>query len=99
MAIGGVAITAFTIIEKKYARIPLIPLRLFTSRASAILLIQSAFYNVVWQVDMYFMPAYFQDVGGFSPLQASALMLPILLFSSVSGILSGPAMTILGRQV
>ncbi|UKZ65982.1 uncharacterized protein TrAtP1_007167 [Trichoderma atroviride] len=97
MIIGGAAVAAFTIIEKKYARIPLIPLRLFTSRASAILLIQSAFYNVVWQVDMYFMPAYFQDVGGFSPLQASALMLPILLFSSISGILSGPAMTILGR--
>lgn len=99
MIIGGVAVAAFTIIEKKYARIPLIPLRLFTSRASAILLIQSALYNIVWQVDMYFMPAYFQEVRGFSPLQASALMLPILLFSSVSGILSGPAMTIFGRQV
>lgn len=99
MIVGGVAVAAFTIIEKKYARIPLIPLRLFTSRASAILLIQSALYNVVWQVDMYFMPAYFQEVREFSPLQASALMLPILLFSSVSGILSGPAMTILGRQV
>ncbi|PTB34769.1 hypothetical protein M441DRAFT_154917 [Trichoderma asperellum CBS 433.97] len=86
MIIGGVAVAVFTIIEKKYARIPLIPLRLFTSKASAILLIQSALYNIVWQVDMYFLPTYLQDVRGFSPLQASALMLPILLFSSVSGI-------------
>ncbi|UKZ83014.1 hypothetical protein TrVFT333_010815 [Trichoderma virens FT-333] len=84
MIMGGVAVAAFTVIEK---------------RATAILLIQSALYNVVWQVEMYFMPAYFQEVRGFSPLQTSALMLPILLFSSISGILSGPAMTIFGRQV
>ncbi|EHK26844.1 uncharacterized protein TRIVIDRAFT_187840 [Trichoderma virens Gv29-8] len=96
MIMGGVAVAAFTVIEKRYARIPLIPLRLFTNRATAILLIQSALYNVVWQVEMYFMPAYFQEVRGFSPLQTSALMLPILLFSSISGILSGPAMTIFG---
>lgn len=99
MIVGGFAVAAFTIIEKRYARIPLIPLRLFTNRATAILLVQSAFYNIVWQVDMYFLPAYFQDVRGYNPLQASALMLPILLFSSVSGVLSGPAMTIFGRQV
>ncbi|RFU77391.1 mfs [Trichoderma arundinaceum] len=99
MIIGSAAVAAFAIVEKRYARIPLIPLRLFTNRATAILLIQSALYNVVWQIDMYFMPAYFQDIRGFSPLQASALMLPILLFSSVSGVLSGPAMTIFERQV
>ncbi|KAH0522840.1 hypothetical protein TsFJ059_006627 [Trichoderma semiorbis] len=96
MVVGGFAVAAFTVIEKRYARIPLIPLRLFTNGATAILLVQSALYNIVWQVDMYFLPAYFQDVRGFSPLQASALMLPILLFSSVSGVLSGPAMTIFG---
>lgn len=92
MAVGGVAVIAFIMLER-FARIPMIPLRLFTQRPIAILLVQSGLYNLVWQVDLYFVPAYFQDIRGYGTLQAAVLMLPMLLVQSMFGVVSGPLMT------
>ncbi|ETS85925.1 hypothetical protein PFICI_03950 [Pestalotiopsis fici W106-1] len=97
LSIGGVFVVIFAIIEKRIAKIPLIPLRLFSQASTAILIITSGVYNLVWQVDIYFLPIYFQDVRGFSPLQSATLVLPLLLLQSVAGALSGVLMTKCGR--
>jgi hypothetical protein len=87
------------VIEKRFAKIPLIPLRLFSQTATAILLVQSGLYNLVWKVDLYFLLVYFQTVQGYSPLQSATLVLPFLLIQSVSGVISGPLMSKLARYV
>jgi hypothetical protein len=97
LALGGTFIVIFAVIEKRFAKLPLIPLRLFGQASTAAILIQSGLYNCVWQVDLYFLPIYFQDVRGYSPLQSATLILPLLLFQSVAGVASGPLMSKLSR--
>lgn len=97
LVVGGFFFILFAIIEKHFAKIPIIPLRLFGQTSTAVIYFQSALYNSVWQVDMYFLPIYFQDVRGYSPLQSAALILPLLLLQSIAGVISGPVMTKLAR--
>ena len=79
LCIGAVSWFLFFFIQKRLARLPIIPLRLFTQRSTLILLLQAPCYDFVWQVDLYFLPLYFQDVRGYSPLQAATLLLPLLV--------------------
>ncbi|TVY27457.1 putative transporter [Lachnellula hyalina] len=97
MVLGGASVVLFVLVEKRFAKIPLIPLRLFSQTSTAVLLLQSGLYNYVWQVDLYFLPVYFQTVRGYSPLQSATLCLPFLLVQSVSGVISGPLMSKLAR--
>jgi MFS family permease len=97
LVLGGVFIAIFVVIEKRFSRLPLIPLRLFTQASTAAIFLQSGLYNCVWQVDLYFLPIYFQDVRGYSPLQSASLTLPLLLFQSIAGVASGPLMSRLAR--
>ncbi|KAJ5682720.1 hypothetical protein N7462_005885 [Penicillium macrosclerotiorum] len=97
LVVGGFFFILFAVIEKRVAKIPMIPLRLFAEIPTAVIYFQSALYNAVWQVDMYFLPIYFQDVRGYSPLRSAALILPLLLMQSVAGVISGPLMTKLAR--
>jgi hypothetical protein len=53
----------------------------------------------VWQVDLYFLPLYFQDVRGYTPLQTATLLLSLLVTLSVAGAVSGPLMTKFARYV
>ncbi|KAF9630025.1 Major facilitator superfamily [Lasiodiplodia theobromae] len=97
LVIGGASLVLFVIVEKRFAALPMIPPRLFGQRSTTVIYLQSALYNCVWQVDMYFLPVYFQDVRGFAPLQSATLIMPLLLLQSVAGVLSGPLMTKLTR--
>ncbi|EON98671.1 putative major facilitator superfamily transporter protein [Phaeoacremonium minimum UCRPA7] len=92
LSIGGFAFVVLAVIEQRFARIPIVPLRLFTQTPTAVIMLQSALYNSVWQVDIYFLPIYFQQVRGYSALQSAALVLPLLLLQSLAGIASGPIM-------
>ncbi|KAI1336179.1 major facilitator superfamily-domain-containing protein [Xylariaceae sp. FL0016] len=92
-SVGGFFLILFAIVEKQLAKHPLIPLHLFTNTPTAVIMIQSALYNWVWQVDIYFLSIYFQEVRGFSPLRSASLMLPLLLLQSLAGVASGPIMS------
>ncbi|KAH8651310.1 major facilitator superfamily domain-containing protein [Xylariales sp. PMI_506] len=92
MSTGGLFVILFVIIEKRFAKLPIIPPRLFSQLSTAILLFQSGLYDSVWQVDLYFIPIYFQDVQGFSPMRSALLTLPLLLSHSAMGVVSGPIM-------
>ncbi|KAL1641041.1 hypothetical protein SLS58_006313 [Diplodia intermedia] len=97
LVVGAASLAVFVVVERRFAALPMIPPRLFARRATTVIYLQSALYNCVWQVDMYFLPVYFQDVRGFAPLRSAALILPLLLLQSVAGVLSGPLMTKLAR--
>lgn len=77
----------------------MIPLRLFNQLSTSVIYLQSALYNGVWQIDLYFLPMYFQDVRGYTPLQNAMLMLPLLLTQSAGGIVAGQITSKLARYV
>jgi hypothetical protein len=99
LCIGAVSWFLFFFIQKRLARIPIIPLRLFTQRSTLILFLQAPCYDFVWQVDLYFLPLYFQDVRGYTALQTATLLLSLLVTLSVAGAVSGPLMTKFVRYV
>jgi len=83
--------------EWKIAKLPMMPLRLFKSRSQAIVFAQNFLFGYVWQADLYFIPIYYQEVRGYLPIQSAYLVLPLLLFQSLAGVLSGPIMSALAR--
>jgi hypothetical protein len=99
LCIGAISWFLFFIVQKRLARIPIIPLHLFTQRSTLILFLQAPAYDFVWQVDLYFLPLYFQDVRGYTALQTATLLLPLLVTLSVAGAVSGPLMTKFARYV
>lgn len=99
LSLGGFFFVVFALVEAHFAKFPMIPLHLFSQKSTATIYLQSALYNCVWQVDLYFLPMYFQEVRGYSPLQSAALVLPLLLLQSLAGVASGPLMSKLERLV
>jgi hypothetical protein len=94
---GGISLIIFVLIEGYFARIPIIPLRLFRHRSTTIVLIQGALHDFVYQAFNYFLPLYLQDVRGYSPLESAMLILPYSFFQTFFGALSGPIMARLAR--
>lgn len=63
------------------------------------MLISGGLHDYVWQATQYFMPLYFQEVRGYSPLQSAVLILPCAFGTSFAGALSGPLLSKLARYV
>ncbi|KAI1389241.1 MFS general substrate transporter [Hypoxylon trugodes] len=89
LVIGGTFIILFGVVEARLAKFPLIPLRLFNRLSTSTIYLQSFLYNGVWQINIYFLPIYFQDVKGYNPLQNAMLMLPLLLTQAVAALVAG----------
>ena len=87
----------FVLAEATLAKIPIMPLWLFKKRSLAIMLISGGLHDYVWQATQYFMPLYFQEVRGYSPLMSAILILPCAFATSFAGALSGPLMSRFAR--
>jgi EmrB/QacA subfamily drug resistance transporter len=80
LIIGGVALLgAFVAIEGRFAKAPLMPLRLFSSRslsaANLVVLLVGGSIFAMW----FFFTLYLQEVRGYSPLHAGVIFLPMTL--------------------
>jgi MFS family permease len=88
LTIGSVSMVIFIIIERLFARLPIIPTHLFTSRVSLTLLLsQNFFFGICHYSLMYYGPYYFQTIRGYSLTLTSLHMLSFILpqvFASVS---------------
>ena len=76
LAVGVVLLIAFVLIEQRHPH-PLVPLRLFRSRAVTganviMVMVGSAMFGM-----FFFLSQYLQDVRGYSPLQAGFAFLPM----------------------
>jgi EmrB/QacA subfamily drug resistance transporter len=87
--LAGVALlAAFVAIEGRFARAPLMPLRLFSSRSlttgNLIMMLVGGSTFAMW----FFFSLYLQQVRGYSPLHAGIIFLPmtlsIVVFSTVA---------------
>lgn len=87
----------FVTIEAFFAKLPIIPLRLFKHKSTCLLFIVGILHDFVWQATQYFLPLYFQTIRGYTPLKSATLILPFLVTQGVAGAASGPVMSRLAR--
>lgn len=92
MVFGLVTIGLFILVEHKYAKYPIIPLRLFRQRTSIISFGVCFCHAFVFIAGSYYLPLYFQGVLGASPLLSGVYLLPYALalsfFSAGVGIIT-----------
>ncbi|WP_116114467.1 MFS transporter [Amycolatopsis ruanii] len=85
LAAGAVAILVFVVVEARFARVPLIPLSLFRSRAIPVgnvaMLLAGACLNPMW----YFLTLSMQESLHYSPLQTGLGFLPHTLVTIAVG--------------
>ncbi|KAK5630076.1 hypothetical protein RRF57_005791 [Xylaria bambusicola] len=99
LVIGGILFFVFIAIEAFQAKIPIMPLRLFTTRSRCLLLLIGFLSDSAWQVTQYFVPLYFQTLRDYTPLQSATLILPFVAAQGIAGATSGPVMSKLASQV
>lgn len=95
---GGVLLGVFLAVEFQFAKLPLLPARLFRYGRSTNILI---FINIIigwifWGI-MFVLPLYLQNVRSLSPAQAGALTLPMVITHGLTSGLSGILISAIGR--
>jgi EmrB/QacA subfamily drug resistance transporter len=96
---GGAALLAvFVAIEGRFARSPLMPLRIYASRtlsaANVVVLLVGAAVFAMW----FFLSLYLQQVLGYSPLRAGFAFLPMTLCIVAGSTLASRAVTRVGPK-
>ncbi|KAK4609115.1 Efflux pump dotC [Fulvia fulva] len=89
LVFGVVCVVIFGFIEWKFARFPIIPLRLFKYRNNVGALLVAFFHSYVFISAFYYLPLYFQAVKGASPILAGVYILPAVLMTGVSAAATG----------
>lgn len=96
VALGVVLLIAALITESRVAD-PIIPLRLFRDRTTALATLASVAVGVALFGGAVFLGQYFQIARGYSPTAAGLLTLPMIIGSMVSATVSGQLITRYGR--
>ncbi|KAL4734106.1 major facilitator superfamily domain-containing protein [Aspergillus similis] len=87
--IGGLSLVAFFFIEWKIAVLPMLPMEFFKNRVIVALFLQSFLLGAVYQAYLYYLPLYYQNARGWSPIASAALTSPLVACQSISSVLSG----------
>ncbi|KAK5107575.1 hypothetical protein LTR62_001018 [Meristemomyces frigidus] len=87
--VGAVCLAAFIVAEWKWAKLPMMPLEMFKKASVAAMLAQSFLLGASYYSYLYFLPLYFQNVRGKTPLIAAALQLPLVVSQSTFSTLGG----------
>ncbi|KAH6674768.1 major facilitator superfamily domain-containing protein [Halenospora varia] len=96
---GSLMSIFFIYSEKRLAKYPLMPLKLFTNWSNAACLLLTLWHGMVYMAAEYYLPLYFQSVKGSSPLKSGLLVMPITTTESISGIIVGIIIHRTGRYV
>ncbi|KAL0939938.1 major facilitator superfamily transporter [Colletotrichum truncatum] len=99
VTIGGVLGVLFVLFEWKLAKLPIMPLRLYQAPHCSCLYGQTFLMGQAYFGNLFYFPIYFQSILKYSPLVAGALILPVILSTSVLSILSGQYMLRVGRYM
>lgn len=91
--VGVLMWIAFVLYEWKWAKIPIMPLRLFTAPHCAILYMQTFLMGLAFFCNFFYLPIYFQTVLGHSPLVSGALFLPVTVLTALASISGGQFMS------
>jgi hypothetical protein len=95
---GGVLLSVFLVIEFRFAKLPLMPARLFCyGHSTNILIFANILIGWIFWGNMFVLPLYLQNVRGLSPSQAGALMLPMVITHGLTSSLTGILISVIGR--
>ncbi|KAJ2621231.1 hypothetical protein GGI26_004304 [Coemansia sp. RSA 1358] len=86
---GCVLLGAFVIVELKFARLPLVPMWVFTVRDLVVPFAVTFLCGMAMFAIIFFMPVYFSAVFGASAMSAGLLVLPFGIALSISSFVSG----------
>ncbi|KAF2623481.1 MFS general substrate transporter [Macroventuria anomochaeta] len=89
LAVGGCCMVGFVVIEYCIARLPMMPLSLFTSTPVCVMLIQNLLFGIVYYSQLYYLPLFFQNAHQLTPMMSATLLLPMTCAQMVASILSG----------
>ncbi|PWY76000.1 putative MFS transporter [Aspergillus sclerotioniger CBS 115572] len=97
LAVGGLMLVLFIVIEWKVAVLPMLPLSFFKNRTVAALLVQTFLLGASYQSYMYYLPLYFQNARQWSPFVSAAMILPMVIPQSLASISGGQYMSLVKR--
>lgn len=86
---GLVTLALFFINEWKFARYPVMPLRLFKQRSNVAALLTSFCHGTVFMAGAYFLPLYFQSVYLASPILSGVYTFPFVISLSLMSAVTG----------
>ncbi|KAL2826094.1 major facilitator superfamily domain-containing protein [Aspergillus cavernicola] len=89
LVIGSLSLIAFFFIEWKVAVLPMLPMEFFQNKVIVALFLQSFLLGAVYQAYLYYLPLYYQNARGWSPIVSAALTAPMVSCQSISSVLSG----------
>ncbi|KAJ2808807.1 hypothetical protein H4R20_000627 [Coemansia guatemalensis] len=93
---GAVLLGAFVMVELRFARVPLVPMWLFTVRNLVIAFSVTLLCGMTMFAIIFYMPVYFSAVFGANAMHAGLLVLPFGMALSVSSFISGYFMSTTG---
>jgi hypothetical protein len=96
---GILAIVLFGINEWKYAKYPIIPLRIFSKQSNVAAVGVSFSHGLVFLSGAYYLPLYFQSVLGATPVQSGVYLLPFALTFSCCLLVTGIFIKKTGRYL
>ncbi|KAE9376670.1 putative MFS transporter [Stipitochalara longipes BDJ] len=96
---GALMSIAFIYSEKRLAKYPLMPLKLFANKSNAASLLVTLWHGMIYIGGEYYLPLYFQSVKGSSPLTSGLLVMPITTTEAITGILAGVIIHSTGRYL
>ncbi|KAG9062079.1 hypothetical protein KI688_006803 [Linnemannia hyalina] len=93
LIVGVLVGAAFLVNEWKFAKRPIIPLRLFGTFSLAMTYLQVFIQGFVFLGLLFFLPLYFQAVNGASAVQSGIDLLPYVIIGSGSAVVVGLLMS------
>ncbi|KAG0638623.1 major facilitator superfamily domain-containing protein [Tuber brumale] len=94
---GMLILCSFVYVEWKVARLPIMPIKLFTNRTNACAYFVGFFHGFIFIAGCYFIPLYFQAVRGDTALMAGVYVLPYVMTLSGASAISGLIIARTGR--
>lgn len=89
IVIGALCSLLFIYAEKRIARYPLMPMKLFRESSNVASLLVVAFHGMSFIAGEYYMPLYFQSAKAASALRSGVLLVPLIVTTAVFGVLTG----------
>lgn len=90
LTIGGTFVFVFLFVEYRVAKLPMVPLRLFSANLSlTVLLSQNFFFGMCYFSAIYYYPYYFEVVKNYSVLHTSCFFLAMVVPQCLSSVGSG----------
>lgn len=99
LTVGIVFFILFVLYEWKLAKLPIMPLHLYKAPHCSALHTQTFLTGLAYFGNFFYLPLYFQSVLKYSALTAGALILPVVISTSVTSILSGQYMNRVGSYM